>query len=116
MLKYHLNFGCLFQGFLWASVHVSTKTLRVYFSIFNLLFCLKFIACAAIVRSYVSGATSVDERTAVLTNISACQGLGFIMFVAKIIIKNNSKEINLILFKRTCFTSCISAFTLSRSM
>jgi ceroid-lipofuscinosis MFS transporter 7 len=38
-----------------------------------------FQACAALMRSYVSGATSLEERTSVLANISACQGLGFIM-------------------------------------
>jgi ceroid-lipofuscinosis MFS transporter 7 len=34
---------------------------------------------AAVIRSYVSSATSVEERTAALANISASQGLGFIM-------------------------------------
>ncbi|RNA24089.1 Major facilitator superfamily domain-containing 8 [Brachionus plicatilis] len=34
---------------------------------------------AAIIRSYASTATIVSERTAVLANISACQGLGFII-------------------------------------
>lgn len=36
-------------------------------------------ACAAVIRSYVSSATNVQERTSALANLSACQGLGFIM-------------------------------------
>jgi ceroid-lipofuscinosis MFS transporter 7 len=36
-------------------------------------------ACAAVIRSYVSSATNLEERTSALANISACQGLGFIM-------------------------------------
>jgi MFS family permease len=35
--------------------------------------------CAAVLRSYTSGATSTEERTSVLANLSACQGMGFIM-------------------------------------
>ena len=38
-----------------------------------------FIACAAVIRTYVSSATNVEERTFALANISACQGLGFIV-------------------------------------
>jgi len=34
---------------------------------------------AAVIRSYVSSATSVEERTGALANISAAQGIGFIM-------------------------------------
>jgi ceroid-lipofuscinosis MFS transporter 7 len=36
-------------------------------------------AAAAVIRSYVSSATNLEERTSALANISACQGLGFIM-------------------------------------
>ncbi|CAF0817949.1 unnamed protein product [Brachionus calyciflorus] len=36
-------------------------------------------SCAAVIRSYVSSATNMEERTAALANISACQGLGFII-------------------------------------
>lgn len=36
-------------------------------------------ACAAVIRSYCSSATNLEERTATLSNISACQGIGFIM-------------------------------------
>ena len=38
-------------------------------------------ACAAVTRSYCSSATNIDERTSILSNISACQGIGFIMYV-----------------------------------
>uniref|UniRef100_A0A4W3JL43 Major facilitator superfamily domain containing 8 n=1 Tax=Callorhinchus milii TaxID=7868 RepID=A0A4W3JL43_CALMI len=33
----------------------------------------------AVVRSYVSGATSLQERTSAMANMSACQALGFIL-------------------------------------
>ena len=36
-------------------------------------------ACAAVIRSYCSSATNLEERTPTLSNISACQGIGFIL-------------------------------------
>lgn len=33
----------------------------------------------AVVRSYVAGATSLNERTGAMANMSACQALGFIL-------------------------------------
>ncbi len=36
-------------------------------------------ACAAVVRAYISTATSVEERTGCLASLAACQGIGFIV-------------------------------------
>lgn len=38
-----------------------------------------FLGNVAVVRSYISGATSLTERTSAMANTSACQALGFIM-------------------------------------
>ncbi len=56
--------------------------ITLYKYVFNFDFCYiysYFKACAAVIRSYVASATNVEERTSVLANISACQGLGFIL-------------------------------------
>jgi hypothetical protein len=37
-------------------------------------------ACAAVIRAYVSSATSLEERTSCLANIAASQGIGFIVY------------------------------------
>lgn len=42
------------------------------------LLCL-FLGNVAVVRSYIAGATSLQERTSSMANTSACQALGFIL-------------------------------------
>lgn len=38
-----------------------------------------FLGNVAVIRSYISGATSLQERTSSMANASACQALGFIL-------------------------------------
>lgn len=42
-------------------------------------FSLSMSGNVAVVRSYVAGATSLNERTGAMANMSACQALGFIL-------------------------------------
>lgn len=38
-----------------------------------------FLGNVAVIRSYIAGATSLQERTSSMANTSACQALGFIL-------------------------------------
>lgn len=40
---------------------------------------MKFLANSTIMRSYASSATTMAERTNVMANLSAYQGVGFIL-------------------------------------
>lgn len=46
---------------------------------FTLDYCVFFIGNVAVIRSYIAGATSLQERTSAMANTSACQALGFIL-------------------------------------
>lgn len=52
------------------------KPKNIFFD-FGLL-CL-FLGNVAVVRSYIAGATSLQERISSMANTSACQALGFIL-------------------------------------
>ena len=41
-------------------------------------FCI-YLANTAVMRSYAASATTLAERTGVMANLSACQGVGFIL-------------------------------------
>ncbi len=46
---------------------------------FEFLFLIFPLANSTIMRSYSSAATTISERTAVMANLSAYQGIGFIL-------------------------------------
>uniref|UniRef100_A0A8C8SUD4 Major facilitator superfamily domain containing 8 n=1 Tax=Pelusios castaneus TaxID=367368 RepID=A0A8C8SUD4_9SAUR len=63
---------------LYAYVHLPTSHNKYYMLIARTL--LGFGAGnVAVVRSYISGATSLTERTSAMANTSACQAMGFIL-------------------------------------
>ena len=49
------------------------------FSLLSFVLLYLFLGNVAVIRSYIAGATSLQERTNSMANTSACQALGFIL-------------------------------------